>query len=100
MDLQIKIENRRFIVDLLIKETTFPLVVRKPYKSSHLPSSMFYSAIGAEPLRIVKPNNNANLFYSSVKPLIFGMIKQGAHSDKLSNVSKKLFKRQQILLPR
>ena len=95
MDLQIKFENGRFIVDLLIKETTFPLVVRKPYKSSHLPSSMFY-----EPLRIVKPNNNANLFYSSVKPLIFGMIKQGAHSDKLSNVSKKLFKRQQILLPR
>ena len=49
---------------------------------------MSYPAIEEEPLRVVKLNNNANLFYSSVKPLMFGMIKQGAHSDKLLNIFK------------
>ena len=61
---------------------------------------MFYSAVGAELLRIAKPSNNANLFYLYLKPLISRTIKQGAHNDKLSNFLKKLFNRHQILLPR
>ena len=44
---------------------------------------MLYSAIGADILRIAKANNAANSFYSVVKSLIFKMVKQNAHNDKL-----------------
>ena len=46
---------------------------------------MFYSETGAKTLFIGKGNNNPDWFYSYVKPLIFRMIKQGAHNDKLTN---------------
>ena len=46
---------------------------------------MFYSATGAGTLCIAKANNNAKQFYTCVSQLIFTVIKQGAHNDKLSN---------------
>ena len=68
------------------------------YKSNNLPCNMFYSAIGAGTLCIAKANNNVKQFYPCVSPLIFTMIKQGAHNDKLSN--KLIFLTDINLLPR
>ena len=42
-----------------------------PHKSSNLPLNMFYSTVVAETSRVTKTNNNADSFYSLVKPLIF-----------------------------
>ena len=67
-----------------------------PYKASNLPSSIFYSSIGAETLRIAKASNNADAFYFSVKPLIERMIKQGADCLKLSNVLRKFYNKHKI----
>ena len=49
---------------------------------------MFYSTVVAETSRVTKTNNNADSFYSLVKPLIFKAVKYGAHNDKLSNALK------------
>ena len=71
------------IAGLFDKKENFPFsTVRMPYKSSNLPSNMFYSAIGANTLCIAKANNNHDSFYSSVKQLILRIIKQDAENDK------------------
>ena len=97
LDLQIKIENGKFLVGLFDKRDDFPFsIVRMPYKSSNLPSNIFYSAIGAEILRIARASNNGDAFYSSVKPLIFRMMKQGANNHRLSNIIQKFYNRHQV----
>ena len=49
VDLQIKIDNGKLIVGLFDKRDSFPFsIVKMPFKSTNLPSNMFYSAIGAE----------------------------------------------------
>ena len=44
-----------------------------PDKSSNVPSSIVYSAIGAESLKISGANNNAESFFTTIKPLIARM---------------------------
>ena len=96
LDLHIKIENNKFCVGLFDKRDNFPFsIVRMPYKSSNLPSNIFYSAIGAEALRIARASNNVDAFSSSIKPLITRMIKQGAQHHRLSKVLCKFYKRHQ-----
>ena len=41
-----------------------------PDKSSNMPSSVVYSAIGAESLRIATASNNPESFSTAIKPLI------------------------------
>ena len=97
LDLQIKIEQGKFLVGLFDKRDNFPFkIVRMPFKSSNLPSNMFYSAIGAEILRIAKACNNVDAFLSSVKPLLCRMLKQGANNRRLSNVVRKFYNRHQV----
>ena len=66
-----------------------------PHKSSSLPLNMFYSTVVAETSRVTKTNNNADSFYSLVKPLILKAIKYGAHNDKLSNALKTFLNKHQ-----
>ena len=80
LDLQIKIDNGKFIAGLIDTRDNFPSASLEYHTYS------FYSAIGAETIRIAKANNKADLFDLSVKPLIFKVIKQDAHNDKLSNI--------------
>lgn len=96
LDLEIKIENGKFLVGLFDKRDNFNFnIVRMPFKCSNLPSNIFYSAIGAETLRIARASNNAISFSSSVKPLVHRMQKQGAQHDRVINVLKKFFNRHQ-----
>ena len=70
LDLEIKIENGKFIVGLFDKTDNFLFsIVIIPHKSSDLPAIIFYYII----------DNNTN-------SLIFRRIKQNAHNDKLLNV--------------
>ena len=64
-----------------------------PHKSSNLPSNIFYSAIGAEVLRIARASNNGVAFFGSVKPLLSRMLKQGADNHRLLNVICKFYNR-------
>ena len=51
-------------------------------KSSNVPSSTFYSAIGAESLIITRKSNNPEAF--SVKPPITRMIRQRVSIEKIN----------------
>ena len=78
LDLDIKINDRRFQVGLFDKRDGFPFtIVRMPYRSSRVPSNMFYSSIGAEILRIGRPNNNPGCFSLAIKPIVIIMLNQG-----------------------
>ena len=97
LDLHIRVENGKFCVGLFDKRDNFPFsIVRMPYKSSNIPSNIFYSAIGAETLRIAKANNSANTFYDSVTPLISRMMKQGAQKQRLCKVLGKFYNKHQL----
>ena len=61
LDLNIKIKDGKFHFGLFDKRDSFPFpFVRMPGKSSNLPSSIVYSTIGAESLKIARACNNLN----------------------------------------
>ena len=61
LDLNIKIKGGKFHFGLFDKRDSFPFsFVRMPGRSSNLPSSIVYSTIGAESLKIVRASNNLN----------------------------------------
>ena len=63
LDLNIKIKDGKFHFGLFDKRDSFPFsIVRMPGKSSNVPSSIVYSAIGAESLRIARASNNPESF--------------------------------------
>ena len=68
----------------MIKETPFS-VVRMPDKSSNVPSSIVYSVIGSESLRIARASNNAESFSTAIKPLIAYMSRQGVSIEKINS---------------
>ena len=59
LDLDIKIKDWKFQFGFFDKRDSFPFsIVRMPDKSSNVPSSIVYFAIGTESLRIARANNN------------------------------------------
>ena len=78
LDLDIKIKDGKFHFGLFDKRDSFPFsIVRMPGKSSNIPSSIVYSAIGTESLRIARASNNPESFSTVIKPLIACMSRQG-----------------------
>ena len=72
-----------FILASFNKRDSFPFsIVRMPDKSSNAPSSIVYSAIGAESLRIARASNNPESFSTAIKPLIARMSRQGYPLEK------------------
>ena len=69
LDLNIKIKDGKFHFGLFDKRDSFPFsIVRMPGKSSNVPSSIVYSAIGAELWRIARASNNPESFSTAIKP--------------------------------
>ena len=64
-----------------------------PEKSSNVPSSIVYSAIGAESLRIARASNNPESFSKAIKPLIARMSRQGVPIGKINSSILKFFNR-------
>ena len=62
-----------------------------PDKSSNIPSSIVYSAIGAESLRIARASNNPESFSTAIKPLIARMSRQGVSVGKINSSILKSF---------
>ena len=88
MDLDIKIKDEKFHFGIFDKRDSFPFsIIRMPDKSSNVPYSIFYSAIGPESLRIAKAANNAAPFPTAIKPLIACMSRQeGISIEKVNSV--------------
>ena len=69
-------------------------IVRMPYNLSNIPTSMFYSCVGAEILRIARATSDSDSFQLSCKSVLKRMTNQGAVKDKLIKVAQKFFTRQ------
>ena len=92
MDLNIKIKVGKFHFGFFDKRDSFPFsIVRMPDKSSNVPSSIVYSAIGAESLRIARASNNPESFSTAIKPLIARMSRQGVSIGKINSSILKCF---------
>ena len=77
LDLDIKIKDGNFNFVLFGKRDSFPFsIVRMLDKSSNVPSSIVYSAIGVESLRIARASNNPESLSTAIKPLIARMSRQ------------------------
>ena len=92
LDLNIKIKDGKFHFGLFDKRGSFSFfIVRMPDKSSNAPSSIVYSAIGAELLRIARASNNPESFSAAIKPLIARMSRQGVSIGKINSSVLKIF---------
>ena len=58
-----------------------------PEKSSNIPSSIVYSATGAESLRIARASNNPESFFTAIKPLMACMSRQGVSDQPIRSVA-------------
>ena len=67
-----------------------------PDKSSNIPSSIVYSAIGAESLRIDRASNNAESFSTASKPFIARMSRQAVSIGKINSFILKFFDKHQV----
>ena len=66
-----------------------------PEKSSNVPASTVYSAIGAEPLGIAGASNNPESFSTAIKPLIVRLSRHRISIEKTNSVIVKLFNKHQ-----
>ena len=99
LDLQINLLDGKFRTSLFDKRDSFPFsIVRMPYKSSNIPSRIFYASLGAEILRIGRTTMTLECFVASSKCLIGRMIKQGGEKFVIIKVLKKLFGRHDVFL--
>ena len=65
-------------------------------KSSNIPSSIVYSAIGAESLRIPRASNNPESFSTAIKPFIARMSRQWVSIGKINSCILKIFNKHQV----
>ena len=62
-----------------------------PDKSSNVPSSIVYSAIGAELLRIARASSNPESFSTAIKPRIARISRQAVSIGKINSFIIKFF---------
>ena len=92
LDLNIKIKDGKFHFGLFDKRDSFPFsIVKMPDQSSNVRSSIVYSTIGAESLRIARASNNPESFSTAIKPLIARMSRQGVSIGKINSSILKFF---------
>ena len=94
LDLDLTITDRKFNIKLFDKRDNFPFnIVRMPFILSNMPSTIFYSSIGAEILRIARASYNMQDFITTSRTLLNRMVSQGAKHHRLVRVLKKIYGR-------
>ena len=68
-------------------------VVRFPYKSSTIPSKMFFATISAEILRICRATSSVVQFIKTSKVFLHRMLRQGPDSSRAKKVLVKMINR-------
>ena len=96
LDFQLSIVNRNISTQLFDKRNSYTFkIVRLPYKSSTLPSKMFFSTISAEVLRIGRATSNLPTFIETAKSLMTRMKRQGIDVLGIMNSINLMFYRHQ-----
>ena len=92
LDLNIKIKDGKFHFGLFDKRDSFLFsIFRMSDKSSNVPSSIVYSAIGAESLINPRASNNPESFSTAIKPLIACMSRQEVPIRNINSSVLKFF---------
>ena len=87
-----KINSNEFQLKLFDKRDAFPFsIVRMPYLSNNMPSTIFYSTLCSELLRIATCTTEKAAFICSAKTLLDRMISQGAQMHRLNKSLKRLY---------
>ena len=98
LDLDITIKDSQFAVKLYDKRDAFPFkIVRMPYRESNMPSRIFYSAFGAEILRIARTSTESKSFFELAKKFLNRMVRQGANKDRIVKTLKRTYGRHDVL---
>ena len=98
LDINIVLSNGNLTYKLYDKRNDFAFnIVRLPFLKSNIPSTMFYSSVAAEILRIGRVSSSLENFLAAVKTLISRMHKQGARTDRMTKVLQRTYGRQEIL---
>ena len=96
LDFQLFINDGSISTHLFDKRDSYSFkIVRLPYKSSTLPSKMFYSTISAELLRICRATSSLTTYIETSKTLIIRMKRQGANVFGINNSIRKMIYRHQ-----
>ena len=86
MVLDIQTKDGNFHFGLFDQRDSFPFsIFIFPDKSSNVLSSIVYSAIRAESLRIARATDNPKSFSSAIKPLIARMSRHGESIGKINS---------------
>ena len=97
LDIDLRNVEGRLDVRLFDKRDSFSFeIVRLPFCSSNMPSSMFYSCFGAELIRIARVSSNLENFSTAGKALLERVLKQGARIPRLEKTLKKIYGRQLV----
>ena len=96
LDLDIKINDKKFSLKLYDKRDDFGFsIVRMPFASNNMPSSIFYSSFCSELLRIGRCTTGKDDFYSSSEQLLKRMYKQNEENEnkmnRITNCLNKLY---------
>ena len=82
LDLDLTLVDGHLDVKLFDKRDSFPFAIfRLPFLSSNIPTTMFYSSIGAEILRIGRLSSSFENFLLSASMLLDRARRQGANVD-------------------
>ena len=82
LNLDISIKDNIFVYKLYDKRDDFNFsIVRMPFADSNIPSSIFYSALKGEFLRIARSTLQLDDFIPKASDLLIRMNKQGARND-------------------
>ena len=96
LDLNLTINNGIINTKLYDKRDTYNFsIVRLPFKSSNLPSKMFFSTISAEILRICRATSTYEEFLALCHNLISRMLNQGADKNGTKKILQKMIARHQ-----
>ena len=68
-----------------------------PFRTSNIPTKIFYSAVGAEILRIGRTTSGVSDFVKSASSLMLRVSKQGAIREKVLKILQKTYGRHDIL---
>ena len=97
LDFQLTIQEGNISTQLYDKRDSYSFkIVRLPYKSSTLPSKMFFSTISAELLRICRATSLLPSYIETAKTLITRMKRQGADNMGIKNSIRKMVYRHQV----
>ena len=93
LDLHLYINECQIQTSLCDKRSSYNFNVRFPYKSSTIPSKMFFATISVEILRICGATSSVVQFIKTSKYFLHRILRQGADPLGVKNVLVKLINR-------